>query len=57
MPPNKSCRHQQNRMYFALEPPDLKNTIKSTFSPSFDSFLIVYDIQDNRVNQKSEKLS
>ena len=57
MPPNKSCRHQHNRMSFALEPPDLKNTIKNTFSPSFDSFLIVYDIQDNRVNQKSEKLS
>ena len=42
-------------MSFALEPPDLKNTIKSTFSPSFDSFLILYDIQDDSVSQKSEK--
>ena len=43
-------------MSFALEPPDLKNTIKSTFSPSFDSFLILYDIQDNSVSQKSKKI-
>ena len=43
-------------MSFALEPPDLKNTIKSTFSPSFDSFFILYDIQDNSVNQKSEEI-
>ena len=43
-------------MYFALEHPDLKNTIKSTFSASFDSFFILYDIQDNSVSQKSEKI-
>ena len=43
-------------MSFALEPPDLKKTIKSTFSPSFDSFFILYDIQDNSVNQKSEEI-
>ena len=24
IPPNKSCRHQHNRMSFALEPPDLQ---------------------------------
>ena len=42
-------------MSFALEPPDLQNTIKSTFLTSFDSFLILYDIQDNSVSQKSEK--
>ena len=42
--PEKSCRHQHNRITFALEPPDLKNTVKSTFSTIYDSFLILYDI-------------
>ena len=46
--------NQHNRMYFALEPTDLKNTVESTFSTIYDSFLILYDInEDNNVSQKS----
>ena len=40
---------------FLWNPRIWKNTIKSTFSPRFDSFFILYDIQDNSVSQKSEK--
>ena len=43
-------------MSFALEPPDLKNTVKGTFSPIYDSFLTLYDIWYNSVSLKSEKI-
>ena len=44
IPPDKSCRHHHNRMPSSLEPQDLKNTVKSTFSTIYDSFFILYDI-------------
>ena len=43
-------------MSFALEPPDLRNTVKGTFSPIYDSFLTLYDIWNNSVSLKSEKI-